>query len=184
MKNLQTFEEFVNESLSLINENLKNYKDIYSTIEEMCKDLDLKIVSTEKIKFTAKGALERIDQEVAKGNYAFVLSFNENPSEIIKFPQGEFDRKPAPYFSLAGIAVDKSGKIAQVEPGTQVYIKGHSGMYWEAPDKPYTLGQLGLAAHFVSGDIKQLTPIKDHFWYNGMLNKMKGTQHYLVVLKA
>jgi hypothetical protein len=193
MKNLVTFEEFVNESTnSNLNENLRS-DAINSKINSIARDLNLHVVKTEKIKFTAKGAQERIMTEVESGNYAFVITFNETQSPAPN-PGGRifdtFDSpnqaEGGPYWSLSGIVEDKVGKfskLAGIKPGEAAYIVGHSAMKWYDSQDNWDIGQLGLIASFASGNSKALTPIKDHFAYNAELNKVKGSESYLVILK-
>jgi hypothetical protein len=180
MKNLLSFEDFINEGYlneALTKMKIEEFKDLFSSVTTILKDLNLSIESSQEIKYAPKSAESMISDLTEKNKSSFIISFNEDEA---------FRGNELPYWVITGVVSDKKGTDAVTgvggKAGDMAYIVGCSGQKYEG-GKNWTLGQLGLSAQFASGKSQALTPVKNHLWEHTQINKSKGTKNYLLTLK-
>lgn len=168
MKNLPTFNEFVNEEhqYNMISENLNSYGEIIEYVEDVFKQMGKRIASTEKTKYAVKPLTDML---LTSTEDLAIVSFNEKEMGSCPTPIGS----ELPDIRITGIITKGDTKYAVTS------LKGakYSG------NALYNEQQLGLVANFASGRTKALTPVQNSLWNNTLLNKQKGTINYIIRFK-
>ena len=172
MKNLLTFEDFVNEAK---NKNLNEFPEVESWLMGVLSELGLKFVSAE----LTKHVVNAINTRIMDDQNTIYLSINEN------VPGRE--STVLPYYCATGVVTDVKGWLTNKNTkknykGEKVYFIAQAGRRMEGGND-WTLGELGLYAEFASGRVKELNPVKDHLWNHTYLNKNKETYNFIIKVK-